>query len=61
MCYNHFLIIYIYIVTGWKNHTTRRAQINTPEGGFIHKERVQSEEWLAEEVRCSPWVISLVR
>ncbi len=48
-------------VTGWKNHTTRRAQTNTPEGGFIHIERVQREEWFAEEVRCSLWVISLVR
>ncbi len=49
------------IVTGRKNHPTRRAQTNTLEGGFIQIERVQSEEWLAEEVRCSPWVISLVR
>ncbi len=45
------------IVTGCKNHMTRRAQTNTPEGAFIHIERVQSEEWLAEEVRCSPWLI----
>ncbi len=26
-------------VMGWKNHTTRRAPTNTPEGGFIHIER----------------------
>ncbi len=59
---NIYIYIYIYIYCdGWKNHTTRRAQTNTPEGGFIHIERVQSEEWLAEEVRCSPWMISLVR
>ncbi len=54
-------IILFSIVTGWKNHTTRRAQTNTLEGGFIHIKSGQSEDWLAEEVRCSPWVISLVR
>ncbi len=44
-------------VTGWKNHTTRRAQINTPEGGFINNTWVQVVDWCAEVVRCSPCVI----
>ncbi len=50
----HIGIQNIHSVTGRKNHMTRWAQTNTPEGGFIHTEMVRSEEWLAEEVRYSP-------